>query len=103
MSIGENYERNITPIRSNISRLSRATIFAATAASFNWTRQSRQRSDLRRNLVEDDPLFWQSDAFDEFARVELGIDHLGVGRCMTEESLNYVHGRVVVQMFPRLN
>ena len=29
MSIGENYERKITPIRSNISRFSRGTVIAA--------------------------------------------------------------------------
>jgi hypothetical protein len=36
---------------------------------------------------------------DELTGVELGIDHHGVGRGVTEQRLNNVHGRVVVQMF----
>jgi hypothetical protein len=35
----------------------------------------------------------------ERSRIELGIDHHCVGRCVTEEGLNNVHGRVVIQMF----
>ena len=31
--------------------------------------------------------------------IELGVDHHGVGRGVTEQRLNDVHGRVVVQMF----
>jgi hypothetical protein len=36
---------------------------------------------------------------DELTGVELGVDHHGVGRGVTEQRLNNVHGRVVVQMF----
>src|SRR5271165_4010883 len=36
---------------------------------------------------------------DELTGVELGIDHHGVRRGVTEQRLNDVHGRVVVQMF----
>ena len=36
---------------------------------------------------------------DELTRVEPGVDHHGVGRGVTEQSLNHVHGHVVVQMF----
>ena len=35
----------------------------------------------------------------ERSRIELGIDHHCVERCVTEEGLNNVHGRVVIQMF----
>jgi hypothetical protein len=36
---------------------------------------------------------------DELPGVELGVDHHGLGRGVTEQRLNNVHGRVVVQMF----
>jgi len=36
---------------------------------------------------------------DELTGVELGVNHHGVGRGMTKQRLNDVHGRVVVQMF----
>ena len=36
---------------------------------------------------------------DELTGVELGVDHHGVRRGVTEQRLNDVHGRVVVQMF----
>jgi hypothetical protein len=36
---------------------------------------------------------------DELTGIKLGVDHHGVGRGVTEQRLNDVHGRVVVQMF----
>jgi len=36
---------------------------------------------------------------DELTGVELGVDHHCIGRGVTEQRLNHVHGRVVVQMF----
>ena len=39
---------------------------------------------------------------DELTRVELGVDHQGVGRGVIEQRLNNVHGRVVVQVFGRV-
>ena len=35
---------------------------------------------------------------DELTGVELGVNHHGIGRGVTEQRLNNVHGRVVVQM-----
>jgi hypothetical protein len=36
---------------------------------------------------------------DKLARIQLGVDHDGVDRSMSEESLNYVDWSVVVQVF----
>jgi hypothetical protein len=36
---------------------------------------------------------------DELTGVELGVDHHSVGRSVTEQRLNDVHGRVVIQVF----
>ena len=36
---------------------------------------------------------------DKLARIQLGVDHDGVDRSMSEESLNYVDWCVVVQVF----
>jgi len=36
---------------------------------------------------------------DEVTRIELGVDHHSVRRGVTEQRLNNVHGRVVVQVF----
>lgn len=36
---------------------------------------------------------------DEPTGVEFGVDHHGIGRSVTQQCLNDVHGRVVVQVF----